>query len=1203
MKTQNADTTALFEAVADEFTEALRNGSNPSIDQFADQYPQVADRIRQLFPMLAMMERQQHSGAALPQFSDALPLKQPERLGDFLIEREIGRGGMGVVYQAVQESLGRRVALKLLAQNLLDQRSAERFEQEARVVANLHHTNIVPVYGIGQHEGYAYFVMQYIEGQSLDRVLVELQKLRSMNENGSSSSDLSTSAQSLVAAADMQPLLQSDRDTGTLRRDDTDPDAAIRSGSGSGWNPAGSHYWINVARVGRQIASALSYAHGQKILHRDIKPSNMILDEAGSVWVTDFGLARSFESDRLTRTGEVVGTLRYMPPEQMAGQSDVRSDVYGLGLTLYEMLTLRPANDESDHRRLIAQVTEGSPTSPRRLDPRIPRDLETIVLKCIDREPEKRYASAEEVHEDLTRFISGEPIQARRISLAERTHKWAKRRPAVAGLTLLAVLLASLGIAGITWKWREADRNYREAKKQNEAREVYFAKSLSAVDQMLKRVGGESLANVPFIGPVRTELLNDALAFYNDLLQDSNDDPSLQVEFGRIHRHIADIHLVQGNIEAASEALSKAIERFEWAMQQDPAGPNVIDWAEARAAQAMQNYRIGQSAEAEVQLKDVIAELQLHEFDRDGTAAEQFSHLRWLQVQADAYAQLGTVQQKTRSNRDAESSFEKALQYFDELPPNLPDLATHKMHASTLEAMARILEHTNRLPRSDELREKAVLILKAAIEKDPFSPDLRNRLAGMQQTVGQQLLNRGEIDAARGYITEAISTRRELVRDFNFPMFRDDLANGLSSYCGILQTVGNFQAAMDSGQESVQLCRSLVRDFPNTVDYQHSLARNCHLVATIATRMAGQENLDLSNEYHQEAYELLTELVLAEPNDQTMLYELGMVARNWAGNLSQVPDADPARIVRLLREAINLFQRLVESDPRNTAFIYQLAFCRTNLGKALASDSPDESAAEFAAACQTFNQLIELQPGDPRPRLQLTRGYGELSALQFQLGRLQECVESLRLGNANMEAMAVDFPDNANVLMFLSISRNQLGHMLKAIGETEDAEALFLKGQQERRAFLDKHPESVSGQRNLASSHTNLAWHLSYWRDEDQRDLVAALEHCKQATLLDSEAHPHWTGLAHVLLRQGDYEEAIAALDSCQNLEPVEEMAQSALRAMALWHLDQPEAARQAVSHAHEIRDSEAYLLEIPTQMRRPELSQLVDEALALTQE
>ena len=487
LKPETPDATAIFEELADAYTQALRRGDMPKIESIAAEHPELAARIRLLFPMLQLMEQPAADSGPPPQ-SFEFPEPRLERLGDYRIVREIGRGGMGIVYQALQESLDRPVALKLLPRTALDARSTDRFQQEARLVAMLHHTNIVPIYGVGQHQGQAYFVMQYIEGQSLDCVLIEMAQLRSDSPGHGGTSGRGDARQQSEAGPHAktgeirQRLSQSAASlwrrfetSGESRREilgatpedvraaqesfpaALDPTRAseARARSDSGWGGSLRDYWINVARVGCQVASALSHAHSQNILHRDIKPSNLILDETGSVWVTDFGLARLHESDRLTRTGEVVGTLRYMPPEQMSGQSDRRGDVYGLGLVLYEMLVLRPAFPESDHRRLIAQVSACQPTPLRRIDARIPRDLETIVLKAIAREPEKRYPSAQELEFDLNRFIAGEPIQARRIGLGERTIKWCKRHPALALLAVALLLSVLAGVTGIAWQGRK----------------------------------------------------------------------------------------------------------------------------------------------------------------------------------------------------------------------------------------------------------------------------------------------------------------------------------------------------------------------------------------------------------------------------------------------------------------------------------------------------------------------------------------------------------------------------------------------------------------------------------------------------------------------------------------------------------------------------------------------------------------------------
>jgi len=220
-----------------------------------------------------------------------------------------------------------------------------------------------------------------------------------------------------------------------------------------------------------QVAEALAYAHHQGVLHRDIKPSNLLLDTGGTVWVTDFGLAKVEGAEELTSPGDVVGTMRYLAPERFRAKSDVRSDLYSLGATLYELLTLEPAFGNSDRATLVERIAHEDPVPPRRLDPRLPRDLETIVLKTLRKEPGKRYQTAAELAEDLRRFLSGEPIRARPISTWERVFKWVKRRPAVAALLALVVLVAALGFAGVTWQLLRAEDRRKQTEEARERAE------------------------------------------------------------------------------------------------------------------------------------------------------------------------------------------------------------------------------------------------------------------------------------------------------------------------------------------------------------------------------------------------------------------------------------------------------------------------------------------------------------------------------------------------------------------------------------------------------------------------------------------------------------------------------------------------------------------------------------------------------------
>jgi WD40 repeat protein/serine/threonine protein kinase len=485
-----------LEALAEEFLERFRRGERPALSEYTGKHPALADDIRELFPALVMLEDVRpasapHGGSA--RRSDS-PGARLERVGDYRILREVGRGGMGIVYEAEQESLGRHVALKVLpAHALLEPRQLERFQREARSAARLHHTNIVPVFGVGEQDGLHYYVMQFIHGQGLDQVLAVLQRLRKNTHDGNNADSRPASSRDMASAAavanalltgvfasppDTIPKteLRQPDPTGRQNGADVEEVAAVscsptQSGSVASssavrlpgqpkdatLSESGQPYWHSVARIGIQVADALAYAHAQGTLHRDIKPANLLLDTQGIVWVTDFGLAKAAGSENLTHTGDVVGTLRYMAPERFRGKADARSDVYGLGLTLYELLTLEPAFGESERDKLLLQVMQQEPARPRKLNPAVPRDLETIVLKAIARDPQHRYQSAFDLAADLQRFTEDKPIQARPVSEVEKMWRWCRRNPSLALALTAFMTVLLLGLAGTSFMWYVAD--------------------------------------------------------------------------------------------------------------------------------------------------------------------------------------------------------------------------------------------------------------------------------------------------------------------------------------------------------------------------------------------------------------------------------------------------------------------------------------------------------------------------------------------------------------------------------------------------------------------------------------------------------------------------------------------------------------------------------------------------------------------------
>jgi serine/threonine protein kinase/WD40 repeat protein len=450
--------------VAEEFADRYRRGERPSLSEYVARYPQHGERIRRLFPALVGME--QLGAAVQPSGHPEADRTGPgsfvgEHLGEYRIVSEIARGGMGIVFEAVQESLGRHVALKVLPiHGLLRENRLERFRCEARAAARLHHSNIVPVFGVGECDGVHYYAMQYIRGQNLDAVLEEVRRLRGQPADPGCPtqprSELSTGIARGLIQGERQLLSETTQLGGQVEPSRASSRGVVEPSSSTGSSELASQpelqYVRSVARIGVQVADALAYAHHQGILHRDIKPANILIDTEGTAWVTDFGLAKADDSTELTTQGDIVGTLRYMAPERFRGQADCRSDVYGLGLTLYEMLTLESPFGSGDRARLTERILQSDPPRPRRLDPRIPRDLETIVLKAIAKEPGRRYESAAALADDLRRFLADRPIRARRTPPWEHGWRFCRHNPALAIAGVLVVsLLSVILLAWASW--------------------------------------------------------------------------------------------------------------------------------------------------------------------------------------------------------------------------------------------------------------------------------------------------------------------------------------------------------------------------------------------------------------------------------------------------------------------------------------------------------------------------------------------------------------------------------------------------------------------------------------------------------------------------------------------------------------------------------------------------------------------------------
>ncbi len=412
----------LRELLAIEFELRLANSDEVAVSEYLDLFPNDTVLVSSVY------QEVQDSLAESPSRDD-IPLP---KYGDYQLIREVGRGGMGVVYEALQISLNRRVALKVLPRHMFgDTLRRGRFEREALAAGKLHHTNIVQVFGVGECEDQVFYVMQFIDGQPLDQWLKR---------------------QSFVP----QPAAKTPLAGTTFASKETVPEGVGSSPATDLISPTRrtpqritaleQAHWRKVAEIGVQVSSALDHAHQQAVLHRDIKPANLLIDQQGTVWVTDFGLAKVTDERDLTQSGDVLGTVRYMAPETFKGQFDSRSEVFSLGLTLYELLALRPAYDETNRQALMEQAVNGRFAPLEQIKPPLPRDLRTIIHKAIDREPAGRYQTAGEFADDLTRFLRDEPIHARRVSSSEHLWRWAGRNKVLAWSLMTTMTLLVLGM-------------------------------------------------------------------------------------------------------------------------------------------------------------------------------------------------------------------------------------------------------------------------------------------------------------------------------------------------------------------------------------------------------------------------------------------------------------------------------------------------------------------------------------------------------------------------------------------------------------------------------------------------------------------------------------------------------------------------------------------------------------------------------------
>jgi tetratricopeptide (TPR) repeat protein len=1101
----------------DEIATRLQAGEAVDLEGYVRDHPEQAERLRQLLPameVLAGLGRSAARGEAVAA-SLAAPVDLPcGDLGDFRIVGEVGRGGMGVVYEAEQISLHRRVALKVLPfAATLDPRHLQRFHNEAQAAAGLHHTNIVPVYAVGCERGMHFYAMQFIDGQSLAALIHELRRSTGRGDRGSRIEDRELPAEGGAPTVE---------DRGG--RNETLPSDS-RS---SILDPRSSMFYRTVARLGEQAAQALEHAHQLGVVHRDIKPANLLIQgEPGAsapgvrLWVTDFGLAHCQSQVGLTLTGHVVGTLRYMSPEQALGKPapvDPRMDVYSLGVTLYELLTLEPAYAGQDREELLRQIAFEEPTRPRRRNPDIPVDLETIVLKATAKELESRYATAQELADDLRRFLEDRPIQARRTTLLQRVRKWSRRHRAVVRvLAAAALVLAVAGGIGAWWlggldaEWRAAANRAREGAEgavgQAAAlqRQGRFAEAEAVLVQALSRLGAEGPADVrQRLEQARSNLL--------------------------LVKRLEDIRLrrtVEWKSSVALAAAYKAVFREQG-----------LDLAEEPATLAR---RVAASPVRQ-QLVDALD---------DWARAAYYQHDRWTHQRLLAVAQAADPDRWRDQMRDPKRWRDRKA---------LEQLAAREEVEQWSPPLLVILAD-----QLENLRGNGVGLLVKAQGRHPDDFWL-NFYLGLALSKRE----RGRPDEAVGYYRAALAARPET------PAVYNNL--GL-----VLEIKGDLAAAMVACRKATELdpkyalAHNTLGDVLNrkedwtgaVIEFRRAMELDARLAAPhvgVGIALQAQRRLEAAIAAFEKAIEL-------DPKYALAYFGLGN-ARHAKGDLAQAiaayhkaigfdPKYAPAHhslglalaAKRDWQGAINAFQKVIELNPKNAPAHY-------NLGNALKANG------DLAGAIAAYRKAIDFDPKDAKAHYDLGSALHDKGDLAGAIAAYRKAIDfdpkdapaHYNLGNAlrakgDLGGAITAYHKAIKLDPKFARAQNNLGTALKAKGDLAGAIAAFrkaikldpkyalahrnlgvaLEAKGERAAAIAAYQKAIDIDPKDAKAQFNLGYALNY--KGDLTGAIAAYHKAIELDPKDAKAH-HNLGLA--LAAKHEWAAAIAAFKKAIELNPNE---------------------------------------------------------------
>jgi tetratricopeptide (TPR) repeat protein/predicted Ser/Thr protein kinase len=946
------------------------------------------------------------------------------RISGYEILGQLGKGGMGVVYQARQTALRRIVALKMILHaDHAGEDGRRRFQAEAEAVAQLQHPNIVQVYEVGQHDGLPYFSLEFCSGGSLEKQL-----------------------------------------------------------GGTPWEPARAAALVEV------LARAMQAAHQAGIIHRDLKPGNVLLTADGTPKITDFGLVKRLDMPGYTQCNALVGTPSYMPPEQAGiGEGGVgpAADVYALGAILYELLTGKPPFKAASAMETVFQVLREEPVPVRRLQPNTPRDIETICHKCLEKDPRKRYPSAVALAEDLQRFQHGEPVRARPVGPVSRLVKWARRRPAVAGLLAAVLLVLIAGIAGTTTAMLRAfaERDQKEQARQlavKERDEKEEARRQAELSRQKAELAGRQ---------ARQALYTTTDEMLKDLLE-------RQVQLTDRHRGFLKKVLAQHTAIAATTA-------------DGPEGRRIR--ADGYAQVGRINHQLGAFKEAEAAYREAIALLQqlADEFPREPKyrydLASSSHHLaallndtgrpgggeiayrRGLELQkqlaeeypdrpgyrhelAQSQIHLGSLLAQTSRPKEAEAAFHDAVALSRRLVVDCPGEGDyHQDLTLSQNNLAVLLYQTGRPKEAEAVWRDAVAACKRLTTAFASVPEYQNHLATALMNLGNLLRDTDQPKEAQTLFGDAVKISKRLAADFpNRPEFRSDLALCHYNLAILQHKSGNAKEAEAAWRDGLALQKQLARDFPDHTGFRQHLAKTLISLSNLLNDTGRPEEAEAG---FRDAGALLKQLAEHFPNHSEYRQDLAMSRNNLAtvlGPTGRVAEAEAA-----FRDGIALQKKLVADFPNLPTIRSELGGSLYNLAVLLhKTRRPQEAEAVWRDALALQQQLAIDFPKVPEYQNQLVATLGSLATLLRVTKRPKEAEDSYRKA-LDISKRLVNVFYRPDFCLSLGRTYNNLGILLSTTGRPKEAEAAFQEALGLWKKLVDELPNRPEFRQEMARTSNN----------------------------------------------------------------------------------------------------------------------------------